>query len=84
MKKYLYLPLAALMGFLLAACNSDEDYQRAGEPAASDEGIYFPASNPSEYIRTESDTKTIDSSIASYGASTYKERCRRERKRPQR
>ena len=64
MKKYLYLPLAALMGFLLAACNSDEDYQRAGEPAASDEGIYFPTSNPSEYIRTESDAKTIDVTIA--------------------
>ena len=52
--------LAALLLTLpLAACHDDEGYTAGPEPATTGLGVYFPASNPVEFLRTDEDEKTV-------------------------
>lgn len=58
--KALYIIPAVLIAMTLTACDSDDDYIRADEPAMSDSGVYFPNSNSAEIFKTDEDAREVD------------------------
>lgn len=58
-KNILYVALFGLLPFAVVSCDEDDDYTPGEEAKADNMGVYFAGSNESEFVKTETDERTI-------------------------